>query len=111
MEEQSGLSILATKPDWLYRAVNNAVPFMKRDHGVAESLLGIAKVFEAGDEKEAKRLYDEQLAVELEVLSSDPSLVGELNSTQIRKMMSRDEYPDYMKSIIKNVLGPEITTL
>jgi hypothetical protein len=80
------------RPDWFEGFWEEAIQMSGRTHELAESALGIAKLIDRGETVEAERLY-RQARAQLILLRLDPSVPGEIGSTQLRRMVRSREYP------------------
>ena len=99
---------LATRPDWFYKAVNRAVPLMRKHHGVAETILGIGREIDLGNHEEARRLFDNLDENQLKLIESNPDFKGEKKSSQVKRMLEDNRYPNYLKEIIRGAIGDEL---
>lgn len=89
-------------PGWWDSFVSGALTVAPRAHDVAESVLGIGKVLET-DQAEAKRLAL-QLQRQIDFLNQNPTITGEMDSTQLKTMMKDPSYPQGVKDKIAQVI-------
>lgn len=83
-----------TRPDWLLGCWTEACNQSDRTHSLLEAVLGLARMVDAGDVVEARRLHDEQVRPEMIRMQLSPGATGEKDSTQLLAMIDSGLYPE-----------------
>ena len=90
------------RPDWFEGFFTEAEQFarMGRDHGLLETVLGIAKRLDRGHVRVARHIYESARPQLFHLRSGG---VGETDSTQVHSMLRSGRYPEDVVSRIQNL--------
>lgn len=81
------------RPSWFSGAWAEATGYWRKDHSLAESILGLSHMIADGQIEEATRVYKTELLPQLIRRRSGDFRDAETDSTQVKAMIESGQFP------------------